>query len=572
MTLRPNKTSFIPRHTIIGKGITYIKPLDQSLPLRPIEIEFENNCCCIEVHNTSDSTVEFLHGQEMAYFDARSKGLVQINNLKHFTIDLYLHGRMTPAKLSPSPLAYEKPIHPAEMPCITTRTELPIDDSNKSTPDDKYPWLDPDDVRRNMTDKEILRMKLNLKDSVLDEKEKEEFLTKVEQFTDVFSLGDEIGTCPFIEVHIKLKDETQFFVRPYPMREEQKKVIQKEMDRLEHLGIICKGLTGYSSPVVLVKRKNQNLYRVCSDFRILNEKLVKINHAFLSVRDCIEILGRKKCHYLSTVDLTDAFHMLRLALSSQKYCGITPYYGSPTYHYLRMGMSVSPQIWQQFIDLVFQDDLIKRKRNFDVIMDDMFIHSTAEEHMDDLMDLFKVLRKYGLKFSPHKCQFFKKKIVYMGLEFQIQEDKVCYTPLKDKCDAIRNLESPKTLRQTRAFCGMVNFLSSFLPNLHRLLIPIYGLQKKAKKFKWTEEAEKAFNEVKKLLINPPVLKAPTPDGLFQLKSDTSREGVGGTLLQKQGDEWVVIGYHSIRLLKSAKNFGITELELTGLLVNIHSFM
>ena len=67
----------------------------------------------------------------------------------------------------------------------------------------------------------------------------------------------------------------------------------------------------------------------------------------------------------------------------------------------------------------------------------------------------------------------------MGLEFQIQGDKVCYTPLKDKCDAIRNLESPKTLRQTRAFCGMVNFLSSFLPNLRRLLIPICDLQKKA---------------------------------------------------------------------------------------------
>ena len=347
-------------------------------------------------------------------------------------------------------------------------------------------------------------MKLNLKDSVLEENEKEEFLIKVEQFTDVFSLRDEIGTCPFIEVHLKLKDKTPFFVRPYPMREEQKKVIQKEMDRLKHLGIIRKGLTGYSSLVVLVKQKNQNLYRVCSDFCILNEKLVKINHAFPLVRDCIEQLGRKKCHYLSTIDLRDAFHTLRLALSSQKYCGITPYYGSPTYHYLRMdmGMSVSSQIWQQFIDLVFQDDLIKHNQNFDVIMDDTFIHSTAEEHMDDLMDLFKVLRKYGLKLSPYKCQFFKKKIVYMGLEFQIQEDKVCYTPLKDKCDAIRNLELPKTLRQTRAFCSMVNFLSSFLPNLHRLLIPIYDLQKKATKFKWTEEAKKNFNEIKKLLINP----------------------------------------------------------------------
>ena len=420
LTLQPNKTSFIPRHTITGKGVAYIKPLDSRLPLRPIEIEFKNNRCCIEIHNTSDTTVEFSYGQEMTYFDTRSKGLVQMTNSKHFPIDQYLHDRMTPATLSPMPLAYEKPIHPTEMPHITTCTELPVDDTNKSTSDDKYPWLESDDIRRNMTDTKILQMKLNLKKSVLDDKGKEEFLTNIEQFTDIFSLRDEIGTFPFIEVHLKLKDEMPFFVRPYPMREEQKKVIQKEMDRLKHLGIIWKGLTGYSSPVILVKWKNQNLYRVCSDFRILNEKLVKINHAFPLVRHCIEQLGRKKCHYLSTIDLRDAFHTLRLALSSQKYCGITPYYGSPTYHYLHMGMgmSVSPQIWQQFVDLVFQDDHIKCKQNFDVIM-------------DDLMDLFKVLRKYGLKLSPHKCWFFKKKIVYMGLEFQIQGDKVCYTPLKD---------------------------------------------------------------------------------------------------------------------------------------------
>ena len=95
-------------------------------------------------------------------------------------------------------------------------------------------------------------MKLNLEDSALDEKGKEEFLTKIANFHDIFSLRDEIGTCPFIEVHLKLKDETPFFVQPYPMHEEQKKVIQKEMNRLEHLGIIQKGLTSYSSPVVLM--------------------------------------------------------------------------------------------------------------------------------------------------------------------------------------------------------------------------------------------------------------------------------------------------------------------------------
>ena len=82
-----------------------------------------------------------------------------------------------------------------------------------------------------MTDVEILRMKLNLTKCSLDDKQKEEFLTKLDNFHNVFSLRDEIGTCPFIEVHLKLKDKTPFFVRPYPMQEEQKKVIQKEMDR-----------------------------------------------------------------------------------------------------------------------------------------------------------------------------------------------------------------------------------------------------------------------------------------------------------------------------------------------------
>ena len=78
-----------------------------------------------------------------------------------------------------------------------------------------------------MTDAQILRPKLNLDNSLLDEKGKEEFFTKTDDFHDVFSLRNEISTCPFIEVHLKLKDKTSFFVCPYPMRKEQKKVIQK---------------------------------------------------------------------------------------------------------------------------------------------------------------------------------------------------------------------------------------------------------------------------------------------------------------------------------------------------------
>ena len=145
LALKLNKTSFIPCHTIVGNGIAYVKPFDLTLPLRPVEIEFENNRYCLEVCNTSDHTVKFYYSQEIAYFDARSKGLVQINNSKHFPIDQYLYDRVTPATLSPKPIACDKPIDPSEMPHISTCAKMTTEDTNVPTQDDKYPWLDPDD-------------------------------------------------------------------------------------------------------------------------------------------------------------------------------------------------------------------------------------------------------------------------------------------------------------------------------------------------------------------------------------------------------------------------------------------
>ena len=153
--LKTSRSTFIPRNTIVGKGIAYVRPFDKMLPLRPIEIELENNKCCPEIHNSSDSTVKFIFGNEIAYFDVRLKGLVQANNSKHFPIDQYLHDRVTPSTLSPKPLAYDKTIDPSEMPRISTCTDTITDDTNVPTKDDKYPWLDSDGKQRHMRDAEI---------------------------------------------------------------------------------------------------------------------------------------------------------------------------------------------------------------------------------------------------------------------------------------------------------------------------------------------------------------------------------------------------------------------------------
>ena len=119
---------------------------------------------------------------------------------------------------------------------------------------------------------------------------------------------------------------------------------------------------------------------------------------------------------MSVLDLHDAYHTLCLTKKSQKFCGITPYYGSPTYYYLRLGIgiSASPAIWQQFVNHIIQE--LQFPDYYQIIMDDALIFTPINNHTECLQHLFRVLHKFGLKISPHKCQFYRDNLIYMGLK------------------------------------------------------------------------------------------------------------------------------------------------------------
>ena len=111
------------------------------------------------------------------------------------------------------------------------------------------------------------------------------------------------------------------------------------------------------------------------------------------------------------------------------------------------------------------------------IMDDLLLITPSKRsHMDKLEDLFKVLLKNGLNFSPRKCQLLRTNSQYMGNEIFIQNKKVCMKALRSR------LEPPTTVKGCRSFAGMVNFLSMFCPELQKLLKPIYDLTRKNRLF------------------------------------------------------------------------------------------
>ena len=121
-------------------------------------------------------------------------------------------------------------------------------DREQITSIDKYPWLDPEDERRNMTDREILEKYVDLRNSCLSKEEKVKVMDMLYKYKEAFSLRDEIGTCPNIEVEIEVTDKSPFFIRPYHVREENKAIINKEIKRLCYMGILKEGFSAYSSP------------------------------------------------------------------------------------------------------------------------------------------------------------------------------------------------------------------------------------------------------------------------------------------------------------------------------------
>ena len=368
-----------------------------------------------------------------------------------------------------------------------------------------------------------------------------------------FSLNGEVGQCNY-EIKLDLIDETPFFIRPYTVSEQDKLIIDKELTKLVKMGVLKQGVASSSSPVMLINKKGSNTKRVVSDLRYLNTKLRKQHWPFPLVKDTIQKIGMSSCTVVSTIDLKDAFHSLKLHRDTQRHAGITSFYGGKSYYYTRLpkGASLSPSEFQMFIERVL--DTLPGSRDFCIAhMDDLIIFSRdTQQHMRHLNSILGVITSNRLKLSPKKAQFFRNHLEYMGHIISIREGKPHLEPMLSNCEAIRRLKAPSSAKELCSFIGGVNYLSIFLPRLQELLLPMHKLSRKDKSFKWTNECQTRFEEIKTLLVKPPVLAMPSHHGDLRLYSDTSRHATGATLCQVVDGKEVILGYHSKTLPSAAQ--------------------
>ena len=538
-----------------------------------LQMRIENNMGVLDIVNTTQMPISFTREEALGIVDIRSLGYY---NVKHSTLQYSLNNPKAANKVNMFQYyedkynQYVSDFASYDQMVTGVSTSKGMKESMKSNKKttDPYPWLEPDDERRYMSDEEILRKFIDLSESNLNDSGKEELLQLIIKYKKAFSLRDEIGNCPNIEIDIDVIDDTPFFVRPFPISEEDKPIMDRQMKRLVSLGILSRNTTSHTSPVMLITRKVTKDKRPVVDFRLLNTRIRRQNTATPLMRDIYQMIGKSHSTVMSVFDAKDAFHSLALSKKSKDFCGIMPYYGSPHYRYevMPMGLSISPCKWIEYITMVMEG--IPHRESYLAIMDDILIHSKQKDHLARTEELLKAMIRHRLKLSPKKCQLFRDQLVYMGNLFILKPNKIMVTPIKKRTDAIQNTPAPRTAKECKSFCGVVNYLSLFCPHLQRHLAPIYDLTRKGRPFIWTDQHQQAFDTIKSLMSKPPVLFLPDGKGRYILCSDTSKTHAGSSLWQIQQAKPRLIGFASKKLPEACKNYSITELEMTGLLYNM----
>ena len=238
-----------------------------------LKLKFVGNCASLDIVNNTQVTVIYDQNQIIGILDLRSlgyykikQGVLQQNLSKNYNFE-----------------SIEKLCE--EFNAIVNERKK---EEEKEVEKDKYPWLDDSDKRKYMTDGEILQKTYKFEQLMLTEKVQVRVM--IYKYREEFCLRDEISTCPNIEVDIDVMDKTPFFIRTYHVREEDKRVLDREMKKICYLEILKESFSAYSSPVMLISGKMTQDKRVVTDFRHLNTRIAKNKIAYPLVKDTFTIL------------------------------------------------------------------------------------------------------------------------------------------------------------------------------------------------------------------------------------------------------------------------------------------
>ena len=333
----------------------------------------------------------------------------------------------------------------------------------------------------------------------------------------------------------------------------KQQALEDEVKKLQDRGLIEKSSSPWSSQVVMVQKKDGS-WRMCVDYRKLNEKTVKDAYPLTRIDENLDTL--KGAEWYTSLDLDMAYHQVPMMdEDKEKTAFATPRGGLYQFTTMPFGLCNAASTFERIIEktlaglqwkiaVLYLDDIVVFWKSF-------------EDHLCNLRKVFDRLSEAGLKLKPKKCQFLQEEISFLG--HIVSKSGIRTDPAK--VAAVKEMKSPETVTQVKSFLGLASY-RKFVKDFSKIAKPLFNLTKKEKKFIWEEGTEAAFQELKNRLISAPILAFPQADGSeFILDTDASAYAIGAVLSQVQEGRERVIAYGSRCLDKPERNYCVTRREM-----------
>jgi RNase H-like domain found in reverse transcriptase/Reverse transcriptase (RNA-dependent DNA polymerase)/Chromo (CHRromatin Organisation MOdifier) domain/Integrase zinc binding domain/Integrase core domain/Aspartyl protease len=357
------------------------------------------------------------------------------------------------------------------------------------------------------------------------------------------------------EIKIKEGKEPKKF-QIYPLSSEKLETLRKYIDENLERGFIQESKSPAGYPAFFVPKGDGGL-RLCIDYRQLNEITVNNAYTLPLIQELQDRLQGAK--YFTKFDVPRAFHRIRIKEGDEWKTAFRTRLGHFEYLVMPFGLCNAPATWQAYINNVLREHL-------DVFvfayMDDILVYSrTLEQHIKDVRKVLQAFRKADLRLEPAKSQFHQQEVKFVG--YIIGQNGIATD--KEKTQRIREWATPTTVKEVQSFLGFANYYRKFIESYSKISAPMTELTRKDQEFVWNEQAQKAFEELKRRFTEPPVLVFFDENKQSRVDTDASDQALGACLSQQGEDgKWRPVSYHSRKFSSPEIRYSTSDKELLAI--------
>ncbi|KAE9051323.1 hypothetical protein PR001_g1555 [Phytophthora rubi] len=368
------------------------------------------------------------------------------------------------------------------------------------------------------------------------------------------------GRADLLEFSIDTGTQASIKQRPYRVSLAGGDVMEAEIQQYLELDLIRPSTSPWASPVLMIRKPDGGI-RFCIDYRRLNAVTIKDCYPMPLIDDILDVLAGAKL--LSTMDIASGYSNVPMAADSVEKTAFTCKYGSFEWLVMPFGLCNAVPAFERLMENVLVD---LKWRTCLVYLDDCVVFSSDfPTHLVRLKQVLERFRAAGFKLKMKKCRWGRDQVAFLG--HIVTPSGILPNP--EKVKAVMNVARPHDLHTVRAFLGLTSYFRRYLPGYAAISAPIEKLKMKGVEFAWNEDCEAAFLQLKRRVVEPPILAYPDPAKRFKLFVDSSRLAVGACLMQSVDGRDRVIANASKLLVGSERNWinkqdGVSEIECWGI--------